>query len=62
MDKKIAVITLGCSKNLVDSERLMMMLNDVEYAASLAMPRRNLSMKFCHGARRNPQAKSHRST
>lgn len=31
MDKKIAVITLGCSKNLVDSERLMMMLNDVGY-------------------------------
>lgn len=31
MTKKIAVITLGCSKNLVDSERLMRMLNDVGY-------------------------------
>ncbi|MCM1075876.1 MAG: 30S ribosomal protein S12 methylthiotransferase RimO [Bacteroides sp.] len=29
--KKIAVITLGCSKNLVDSERLMRMLADVGY-------------------------------
>ena len=28
---KIAVITLGCSKNLVDSERLMRMLSDVGY-------------------------------
>ncbi|WP_297071114.1 30S ribosomal protein S12 methylthiotransferase RimO [uncultured Duncaniella sp.] len=31
MVKKIAVITLGCSKNLVDSERLMKMLADVGY-------------------------------
>lgn len=31
MTKKIAVITLGCSKNLVDSERLMRMLSDVGY-------------------------------
>ena len=31
MVKKIAVITLGCSKNLVDSERLMRMLADVGY-------------------------------
>ena len=31
MQKKIAVITLGCSKNLVDSERLMKMLADVGY-------------------------------
>lgn len=31
MTKKIAVITLGCSKNLVDSERLMKMLADVGY-------------------------------
>lgn len=31
MVKKIAVITLGCSKNLVDSERLMKMLSDVGY-------------------------------
>ncbi|MCM1356846.1 MAG: 30S ribosomal protein S12 methylthiotransferase RimO [Staphylococcus sp.] len=31
MVKKIAVITLGCSKNLVDSERLMRMLSDVGY-------------------------------
>lgn len=31
MTKKIAVITLGCSKNLVDSERLMVMLADVGY-------------------------------
>ena len=31
MSKKIAVITLGCSKNLVDSERLMRMLADVGY-------------------------------
>lgn len=31
MAKKIAVITLGCSKNLVDSERLMVMLSDVGY-------------------------------
>lgn len=29
--KKIAVITLGCSKNLVDSERLMRMLENVGY-------------------------------
>lgn len=28
---KIAVISLGCSKNLVDSERLMKMLSDVGY-------------------------------
>lgn len=31
MTKKIAVITLGCSKNLVDSERLLRMLSDVGY-------------------------------
>ncbi|MDE6859178.1 MAG: 30S ribosomal protein S12 methylthiotransferase RimO [Duncaniella sp.] len=31
MGKKIAVITLGCSKNLVDSERLMKMLENVGY-------------------------------
>ncbi len=31
MTKKIAVITLGCSKNLVDSERLMRMHSDVGY-------------------------------
>lgn len=31
MAKQIAVITLGCSKNLVDSERLMVMLWDVGY-------------------------------
>lgn len=31
MPKQIAVITLGCSKNLVDSERLMVMLADVGY-------------------------------
>ena len=31
MTNKIAVITLGCSKNLVDSERLMVMLSDVGY-------------------------------
>lgn len=31
MFKKIAVITLGCSKNLVDSERLMRMLANVGY-------------------------------
>lgn len=31
MAKKIAVITLGCSKNLVDSERLMKMLENVGY-------------------------------
>lgn len=31
MAKQIAVITLGCSKNLVDSERLMVMLADVGY-------------------------------
>lgn len=31
MTKQIAVITLGCSKNLVDSERLMVMLSDVGY-------------------------------
>lgn len=31
MVKKIAVITLGCSKNLVDSERLMSMLSNVGY-------------------------------
>lgn len=31
MVKKIAVITLGCSKNLVDSERLMKMLAGVGY-------------------------------
>ncbi len=31
MVKKIAVITLGCSKNLVDSERLMKMLSNVGY-------------------------------
>lgn len=31
MVKKITVITLGCSKNLVDSERLMKMLADVGY-------------------------------
>ena len=31
MVKKIVVITLGCSKNLVDSERLMRMLADVGY-------------------------------
>lgn len=34
MTKKIAVITLGCSKNLVDSERLMRMLSDVGYEVS----------------------------
>lgn len=34
MSKKIAVITLGCSKNLVDSERLMMMLSNVGYTVT----------------------------
>ena len=29
--EKIAVISLGCSKNLVDSERLMRMLENVGY-------------------------------
>ncbi|MDE6358303.1 MAG: hypothetical protein K2L29_01755, partial [Duncaniella sp.] len=31
MADKIAVISLGCSKNLVDSERLMRMFADVGY-------------------------------
>lgn len=31
---KIAIITLGCSKNLVDSERLMKMMSDVGYEVS----------------------------
>ena len=31
MNKKINVITLGCSKNLVDSEHLMAQLDEAGY-------------------------------
>ncbi|MDE5919010.1 MAG: 30S ribosomal protein S12 methylthiotransferase RimO, partial [Duncaniella sp.] len=34
MADKIAVISLGCSKNLVDSERLMRMIADVGYTVT----------------------------
>lgn len=34
MTDKIAVISLGCSKNLVDSERLMRMFSDVGYTVT----------------------------
>ena len=33
--KRIDIITLGCSKNLVDSEQLMRQLEEVGYSLSL---------------------------
>ena len=43
MSKQVAVITLGCPKNLVDSERLMRMLSDVGYSVSDAASEKFLS-------------------
>ncbi len=34
MAKKVDVITMGCSKNLVDSERVVRMLSDAGFKAS----------------------------
>ena len=43
--KTIDIITLGCSKNLVDSEQLMRQLEEVGYSVthvvSLVMPKKN---------------------
>ena len=31
MSKKIALISLGCAKNLVNSEQMLYLLNEAEY-------------------------------
>ena len=35
MSKKIALISLGCAKNLVNSEQMLYLLNEAEYSEIL---------------------------